>query len=267
MAKELKAEFASEAELCATFIKQLPEGWTAYAETAGFDILLVRGVDGAQIGVEAKLTLNTKVVLQAAERTSHHYQDTQGPDFRAVLVPYGRAGGELSQICRLLHVTVIEMKSKAVYLAQGGNRNFKKKFTPDLPKVGDYVWREEWFDCAPWKRCKLPEYIPDVTAGASAPSTLSDWKISAIKISVLVERTGFVTRADFAQLKIDHRRFLDMGWLKQSGDRGKYVIGPYPLQLRTQHPAVFPKIEADFDKWCPKDRLSGPVVQGQEVLL
>ena len=265
MAKELKAEFASEAELCATFINQLPEGWTAFAETAGFDILLVRATDGAQIGVEAKLTLNAKVVLQAAERTAYHYQDAVGPDFRAVLVPYGRAGGELSQICRLLRITVIEMKTKAVYLAQTWRP--KKKFTPDLPDVAEFYWREEWFDCAPWKRCKLPEYVPDVVAGASGPSKLSDWKISAIKISILVERTGFVTRADFAQLKIDHRRFLDMGWLKQSGDRGKYVVGPYPLQLRTQHPAVFPKIEADFDKWCPKDRLSGPVVQGQEVLL
>lgn len=265
MAKELRAEFASEAELCATFIKQLPKGWTAYAETAGFDILLVRAADGAQIGVEAKLTLNAKVVLQAVERTSYFYQNSCGPDFRAVLVPYGRAGGELSQICRMLHVTVIEMKTKEVYLAQTWSP--KKKFTPDLPEIGDHYRREEWADCAPWKRCKLPEYVPDVTAGASAPSTLSDWKISAIKICILVDRTGFVTRADFSQLKIDHRRFLDMGWLQQSGERGKYVLGPYPLRLRDQHPSVFPQIEADFEKWCPKDRTNSPILQKQENLL
>lgn len=264
MAKELKAEFASEAELCATFIKQLPKGWTAYPETAGFDLLLVRAEDGAQIGIEAKLTLNSKVILQAVERTSYHYQDCEGPDFRAVLVPYGRAGGELSQICRLLHITVIEMKTKEVYLAQRWHP--MRKFTPDLPQIGDHYWRQEWSDCAPWKRCNLPEYVPDVTAGASAPSKLSDWKISAIKICILVDRTGFVTRADFRQLKIDHRRFLDMGWLKHSDGRGKYVLGPYPLRLRDQHPSVFPQIEADFEKWCPKDRLNSPLLQKQEIL-
>jgi hypothetical protein len=265
MAKELKAEFASEAELCATFIKQLPQGWTAFAETAGFDILLVRDVDGAQIGVEAKQTLNAKVVLQAAESRGAYLVDHSGPDFRAVLVPYGKAGSELAAVCRLLSITVIEMKTKVVFQQQQWGP--KKKFTPDLPAVGGSSWREDWFDLAPWKRCPLPEYVPDVVAGASAPSTLSSWKISAIKVFILVERTGFVTRTDFAQLKINHRRFLDMGWLQQSDERGKYVLGRYPLNLRAQHPTVYPQIEADFDQWCPKDRLNSPLLQKQEVLL
>ncbi|TIU81425.1 MAG: hypothetical protein E5W01_20510, partial [Mesorhizobium sp.] len=62
-----KAVFESEAALCAAFIARLPKDWTAYPETAGFDILLVRGADGAQIGVEAKMTLNAKVLMQAVE--------------------------------------------------------------------------------------------------------------------------------------------------------------------------------------------------------
>lgn len=265
MAKDLKAEFASEADLCATFIKQLPTGWTAYAETAGFDILLVRAIDGAQIGIEAKLTLNPKVVLQAAESRSAGYCRQQGPDFRAVLVPWGKAASELSAICRMLGVTIIQMKTKEVYQAE--RYGLKRKFSPDLPKINDSYWLEDWFDCAPWSRCTLPEYVPDVAAGKPSPTQLSEWKIRAIKIGILLERTGFVTKADFAQISINYRRFLDMGWIAPSGERGKYIAGKYSLRLREQHPTVVPLIEADFDKWCPKDRLASPLLQGQEVLL
>ena len=185
MAKEMKAEFASEAELCATFIKQLPQGWTAFAETAGFDILLVRDSDGAQIGVEAKKTLNAKVVLQAAESGGVYLIDHSGPDFRAVLVPYGKAGSELAAVCRLLSITVIEMKTKVVFQQQQWGP--KKKFTPDLPAVGNSTWREDWFDLTPWKRCPLPEYVPDVTAGASSPSTLSDSALDGLVTGIVVE--------------------------------------------------------------------------------
>lgn len=96
---------------------------------------------------------------------------------------------------------------------------------------------------------------------------LSEWKIKAIKICIILERTGYLTRKDFAEIKIDHRRFLDMEWMKHSDERGKYVAGRYPLDLRRQHPKVYPQIEADFDKWFPKDRDSSPIIQGQEVLL
>ena len=58
----MTAGFAKESDLCAAFLASLPEGWTAYPETAGFDILLGREVDGFQIGIQAKLRLNAKVI-------------------------------------------------------------------------------------------------------------------------------------------------------------------------------------------------------------
>ncbi len=246
---KVKAQFESEAQLCETFIKRLPNGWTAYPETAGFDILLVRNIDGAQIGVEAKMRLNPEVIVQALEQRSPHAQKMAGPDFRAVLVPLGCLTSALIGLSSRLGITVIQMHSKETYLEKKRVFGGKDKFTPDLPAPGDNGWREIWFDCCPWERCVLPEYIPDVKAGASGPLKLSHWKIKAIKIHIILDRRGYVTRNDFKEIGIDHRRFLDMGWLKRADARGKFILGKYPLNLRDQHPRVYPEIEADFDNW------------------
>ncbi len=266
--KPVKSVFENEAALCAAFIGALPHGWTAYAETAGFDILLVRGTDGAQIGVEAKMTLNAKVLLQAVEGIySGHGSSYGGPDFRAALVPSGTAGAEMKSLARYLGVTIIEMKSDAAHedaeTEQGRRygipswRDKLPKFTPDLPSPND--WRERWIDYCPVERCKVPDYVPDVTAGASGPSQLSEWKIKAIKICVILERRGFVTAADFKHIRIDRKRWLDFRWLQPTEQRGKYVRGGTALDLRAAHPVNFGQIEADYERWKPVD--DAPVTQ------
>src|SRR6185312_7545021 len=61
--------FDTEAAMCAAFSEWAQgQGWTPYAETAGFDILLVHG-DGTQIGVQAKLRFNTAVLAQILSGT------------------------------------------------------------------------------------------------------------------------------------------------------------------------------------------------------
>lgn len=272
-----KANFKNEAALCAAFIGSIPEEWTAYAETAGFDILLVRKADGAQIGVEAKMTLNAKVLLQAVEGIySGHGREGAGPDFRAALVPAGTAGAELKQVARHLGVTVIECNSaegreeyiqrtierwakfidigdpakRRASAERDADRDFPA-FEPALPIIGGYDWRPSWHDFAPMARCKVPEYVPDVAAGASGPSKLSEWKIKAIKIALILERRGWVAAADFKALSIDRKRWLDMGWIKATATRGRYEAG-LPMGLREQHPVNFEQIAADFEKWAPK---------------
>ena len=95
----------------------------------------------------------------------------------------------------------------------------------------------------------LPEYVPDVSAGASAPVQLTDWKIRAIKIAVLLEKRGFVTRSDFKGIGIDHRRWLAPNdWLKI--ENGRYIAGRLP-DFKAQHPKNYAEIVADFDKWAP----------------
>lgn len=262
-----KAIFASEAELCAVFIKQLPAGWTAYPETGGFDILLVRQIDGLQIGVEAKKRLTAEVILQAVEQHMHYTYP--GPDFRAALVPYGCAPAPMVALAGLLGITVITMKSKELYQAMTvkryGFRPRETKFDPKLPVPGDHDWREVWYDCCPSKRVELPAYIPDVAAGSSAPVQLTDWKIKAIKICILLERRGFVTAFDFAHLSIDRRRWHDMGWIShdhESHARGRFVAGKTPLNLRAQHPRNYAEIEADFDTWSAGIKTPEALVQG-----
>jgi hypothetical protein len=263
---KIKSVFENEAALCAAFIASLPEGWTAYAETGGFDILLVRAIDGAQVGVEAKMTLNAKVLMQAVEGIyAGHGSGSEGPDFRAALVPYGSAGAEMKSIATYLGVTVIECRTggegeKQIesevakfgeYYRPYASKNYEP-FKPELPHVG-YQWRETWVDYCPLKRCPVPDYVPDVVAGASGPSQLSEWKIKAIKICVLLERRGHVTIADFKHIKIDRKRWLDFRWLKPTPVRGQYVAGSLPLDLRSAHPVNFGQIESDFEKWKPKE--------------
>lgn len=261
---KIKSVFENEAALCAAFISRVPDGWTAYPETAGYDILLVRQVDGAQIGVEAKMTLNAKVLLQAAEGLySGRGREYGSPDFRAALVPHGAAGADMASIARYLGITVIEVTSEAAreeeeraFAERYGVDSYTSKspwFAPELPMPRRYEWREVWADHCPAERCKVPAYVPDVTAGASGPSQLSEWKIKAIKICIILERRGFVTIADFKHVGIDRKRWLDMRWLAHTGDRGRYITGDSVLNLRAAHPVNYGQIEADFDKWRPAD--------------
>jgi hypothetical protein len=97
--KRKPPKFESEAALVAAYCtyvdrinyayRHLPEShmrWTVYAETAGFDLLLVQDVTGVQVGIEAKLTLNLKVLEQALpSRYDGFHRPSVGPDYRAVL--------------------------------------------------------------------------------------------------------------------------------------------------------------------------------------
>lgn len=250
-------KFASEAELCAEFIKDVPKDYTAFAETGGWDILLVRG-DGYQIGIEAKLRLNPHVVSQAID--SDRYS-AEGPDFRAVLVPSYGAQSYLEGVCAYIGITIIQMSVARQWRVV--------RYWPYLPLATDHHYdsSERWFDWAPLRRHEIPEYVPDVIAGASGPSKLTDWKIRAIKAQVILERRGFITRADFKHLGLDHRRWLPSGggWLSAADERGRWTKGRHLPDFRLQHPRNYAEIEADFDKWAPRPS-APPVITKQEAL-
>lgn len=231
--------FESEVALCAKFIARIGADWTAYPETGGWDILLVRNADGFQIGIQAKLKLNVAVITQAIEDGWSYRATRPGPDCRAVLVPYSDAAG-FGRIAGYIGLTIIRVSSDG----------YGQAFSPGLPRI-NRDFGEDWFECAPAQRHKLPEYVPDVAAGASAPLRLTTWKIAAIKVSVMLDKRGFVTRHDFKMLGIDYRRWIavEYGWLKVS--HGRYVAGPRLPDFRAQHPRVYDEITADADKWMP----------------
>lgn len=238
----VKPEFEKETDLCADFIRRVPKEWTVYAETGGFDILLVRNEDGFQIGVEAKLKLNAKVVGQVAERIGSYYTAADGPDCRAVLVPHS-AGNDLSYLCRLLGIEVIRV----------GGMTYKG-FHPDLPRIENH-WQERWWEFFPTKRLTLPDYIPDTIAGDKSPMMLTDWKIRAMKLAVLLDKTGHVTRADFKKINVSISRWIgnhSFAWLQPGKERGSFVRGSHFPDFLAQHPVNYKQIEADFDEWNPR---------------
>lgn len=242
--KKTSKPFASEAELCNAFLEEVANAgtWTAYAETQGWDILLARKADGFQIGIQAKLRLNTAVICQAID-DSRHNVDHAGPDCRAVLVPCGHS--EYQRIADYVGLTIVSVDRR-------GWSPKTVRVNPALPERSSPWSAERWHEWMPKRRHPLPDYVPDVQAGAKSPVQLTDWKIRALKIEIIMDRQGHITRDDFRVLAIDHRRWTapGSGWLEKIGDgrwrRGKY----YPAgTARKQHPKVYAELLADEAKW------------------
>ncbi|WP_010137574.1 hypothetical protein [Oceanicola sp. S124] len=260
--------FGKETELCEAFIETVPKDWQVYPETAGWDMLLVHKVTGYQIGVEAKLRLNAKVIRQAAEAVVHSRFDAQqGPDFRAVLVP--EASGDMMAVCKLVGLTIITMRRRDRYVSYHDSQCSKTwQSQPALPKFTKAdlkdiraadIWLDSasWHDCAPLQKHNLPEYVPDVAAGASAPQTVGHWKIQAMKVCQVIEKHTFIHRSDFKALGISMSLWTSSGWLQRSDFRGWWVAGHnFPSgRFRAQHQKVWSDIEADQEKWMAKAKL------------
>lgn len=221
--------FKTEADMCTAFLAWLTRypGWTPYAETEGWDILLAHA-DGTQIGIQAKLKFNMAVLLQAVE--SAHGWNTVGPDYRAILVPEEQGNRD---ICSALGLTMLRSRKR-----YRGDFEFEPDFS-DRPY-------ERWHYCNPVKRHDLPAYVPDVQAGVPSPSQLTKWKISALQISAVIEIRGYVTRHDFRLAGIDHRRWTQ-DWLepmpeKNGGWRWRKGINQ---GFQHQHQTIYPKILAE----------------------
>lgn len=252
--------FEKESDLCAAFIGSLPDEWQAYPESCGFDILLVRKADGFQIGVEAKLALNGKVICQVAEKAGTWEVCRPAPDCRAVLVP-DDASGDLAGVCRLLGISVIRQYAPTGTKGQKYKKDYYwvEAFTPRLPEVNtrQYSWDEDWFERCPQERCEVPDYVPDVVAGVKCPVQLTPWKVSAIKLVVTLDKRGYLTRRDFKHHQVSMSRWTQGGWLFSQGD-GRWTKGQYMPDLRGQHPVNYVEIEKDYEIW----KLPDTILQG-----
>lgn len=238
--------FATEAEMVADWLSQLQdrkhgEAWTVYAETAGWDLLLVHS-DGYQLGIQAKLSLNAKVIAQALAGTSSFWTEV-GPDYRAVMVPRGECQNHMAPILKALGLGIITVRphERGCW------------YSLDLPNEGQNFGGGHWPCWLPSERCALPDYIPDVKAGKACPVALTHWKIKAIKLMILLDRRGRVTRADMKALQISPTRWTDHyhGFLAPDSAAGGYVRCTRTPDLKGQHPVNYAEIEADFDQWCP----------------
>lgn len=249
-----RTAFTTEAEMVATFCRYItdrkvwrrPDRWIPYHETGGFDLLLVEAETGVQVGMEAKLVFNLKVLEQALPR---HWAEHEGPDYRAVLVPTGGAQQHLAGLAQRLGLGVVMVRSDGQH-----------SWLPDERSA----WPSEaWHSWLPARRCALPSYIPDIVGGRPAPVQMTEWKIRAIKLLILLERRGHVTRADFRSLNLSAARWTAPdGYLARRD--GAYVAGRYTPDIRAQHPQAWAQIEADFEKWAPPTAAL-PLLQGALV--
>lgn len=236
-------KFNTEADLCTAFIawmkgeagqynrgKRTPD-WAAYAETAGWDILLV-AADGTQIGVQAKLRFNLKVLEQAVPHCWDAWRDC-GPDYRAILVP--DRDRDAIELCGALGLMLFAPAGQWY-----GDDGIATAFAPGLDmEHGSGGWHY-W---SPRTRCPLPEFVPDVVAGASGPVQLTKWKIQALRIVARLEIRGYVTRQDFRVLGIDPRRWLGpQGWLVADPARPGEFTRAEGLDFDRQHPVVYAEV-------------------------
>lgn len=223
-------EFATEAEMCAAFIEACREHapeWTAYAETAGFDILLAHR-DGVQVGIQAKLRLNEKVADQIVPDDWAMSGRFDGPDFRVVLVPTYQHGG-LAKLLGIVGIGIVDpvMWRSGVLWTQ----------LDQCSGAAMAAYCPAWLDWNPEKRCPLPEFVPDVQAGVPSPIVLSAWKIGALRVLADLEVNGSITRQRIRMWGVDPRRFCDGNWLKQAA-HGSWKLGDLP-RFDLQHPVIY----------------------------
>lgn len=254
MKRDRSFDYKLESELCADFAAWAKHyGWAVYPETEGWDLLLV-DQQGRQLGIEAKLTLNPKVIQQAIGDGGGFYGADIGPDHRGILVP---EVGPLAPIASFLGVEVFY-----------GQRSGHRRWDHEKGCLGDEVKyssphfnRFQWgaynrqltagmFDWNPEKRHPLPEYVNEQPGGVPGPIQLSEWKIGALKVMALLEVRGWVDRKDVRRLGCDPRRFCaGDGWLTAQGE-GRWGIGRVP-RFDLQHPTAYADILAKTREQYP----------------
>jgi hypothetical protein len=186
---------------------------------------------------------------QALPAPDHRYWAAKGPDYRAVLVPSEGCQHHMGRIASLLGITLLRVWD----VNQGGEKP-QWHCNVGLPdEESDWsLGYDRWHSWLPEERCALPEYIPDVQGGKSAPLALTDWKIRAIKLLILLERFGAVTRRDMRLLGISASRWTSAhhGFLDRA--TSGYVRCDRTPDLKARHPQNWAQIEADYDKWAPE---------------
>lgn len=219
--------FASEAALCAAFAEEvIRQGWTPYAETSGWDLLLVG--HGLQVGVEAKIRPSLQVLAQCAGRMSNKWR-AQGPAYAVVLVPH--APGDFVTVARAIGAEAI-----APRLREDWGTGKQRIEWPRLLHRLEHV-EALHFEEPAW----VPDVVPDVPAGASSPVRLTAWKLLALRlVARLLQIRGWVTVHDFRDIGLDSSRWYHHWLLPQGDDRPqKWVRKPGVALADAQHPTAF----------------------------
>lgn len=237
--KNYRKAFESEAELCSAFMeKARAAGFKTYAETSGFDLLLVATAEccekflcfypGDQIGVQAKLLPNIAVLHQAMPGLGK-----TGPQYYAVLLPY--APQEFRDLAKRLGIAVFEALTR------------KRKLSGfiDNPDFGLIVSGFAYKKSQHLEACWIPEVEVSIPAGTRSPKQLTPWKMAAVKLCVLGISKGYLTTRDFAAAKISMARWAQKHWIRPATwiKEGDKRLKSYVLQEDNAPPHVlYPEI-------------------------
>lgn len=196
-----------EAEVCEKF-KALMEdsGWVVYPETSDWDLVCV-GPRGVQVGVEAKGRANIMVLYQALHGDRFPGCKKIGPDYHAVLVP--KAVPEFKKLAHILGVIVFDYEDITKFGANSIDR-FRLRLG----------WLSEELDNPMlWNHSKplwTPPVVVEVPAGVQSPVKVTQWKVSAVRLCMLLRERGYITTRDFRDFGI--RLTVYWRWrLKNSG--------------------------------------------------
>ncbi len=247
------SEKQSEADLCTAFRFWCEAlGWTVHPEVSDYDLVLTRphlSIESAlrgerplslsglamtpywipgktdQVGVQAKLTANVEVLYQAVR------DQRRGPAWRLVLVPSASS----SFIGLADHLGVMVAVQEVRHELGGFARGRVKR----VPADDGFQLCGRAMQVPVSKQLELPPIVTNLVAGGPSPSALTPWRVKALRLCRVLHAQGYVTRADFKAVGIDHRRWLDSGWLTPNGERvmvtghnqalAKWVAGPAGL--------------------------------------
>lgn len=203
-----KHKYRSEAELCDEFMQYAHDHkWGVYPETSGWDVLLVK--DEVQVGVEAKLTGNVKLLYQATEGVRIGYKaPRKGPNYRAVLIPLKN---------KIFRVMAHRMGLFCYYP--------KFNYCPDsYMYLGQRLRFPEAYDWKPKDTVWTPDFEPVMEAGKKSPKVITPWKIKACRVSQVLKSRGFITTQDTKELGINIRTWIDR-WVVRTSERdGRHTI-------------------------------------------
>jgi hypothetical protein len=232
------ARFKTEADLCQAFIawagRHHPD-LRCLAEWEGWDIL-VAYPEGFQLGIQAKLRANAKVIRQAAPEGFYGDMRT-GPDFRGVLIPERNDWAEVAE-----QLGLVPFYSGLEEYDWQAKRKVGWDFIPSLRpghQTVDVLF-SDWVDWNPETRHELPPVASTGSvAGSSAPVTLTPWKLRALDVLAVLAVESEIQPARMRALGVDPRRWTQNHWLLPTEKRGFWFRGPKCPAFDEQHPEAY----------------------------
>lgn len=187
--------YGTESDLCQVLMERASmDGWVPYPEIEDWDVVLVRG--GIQVGIQAKLRFNTKVVSQALRGLpgiDENQRRHRGPHYRAIAIPLKKTSADdayrVGRMCRLL---VIDMHRSPDLGFFAGWRHVTRD--PLQWRNARVNWR--YYRWRPDETLWIPPAVPDIPAGVQSPRTVGRWQIAACWMEMQYRERGYVSLVD-----------------------------------------------------------------------